>query len=151
MSAAGVVEPVDVLKDGDFLNDMPSVASSIAPMQQDIEEQRRSLAREKLTLGAGISRSVAAGGVRGWLDPAPSANELASSACSEAQPIEVPSGSLLSEANDATSDRGISPVFRVGLLLLLIAVACASFLLATGAGEDLITRLVHREAPNGRL
>jgi hypothetical protein len=135
----------------DFLNDLPSVASSIAPMQREMEEQRRSLVREKLTLGAGISTSVAAGGVRGWLEPAPSANELAVSEFSEAQQIEVPSGNLRSEANEATSDRGIAPVLRFGILLLLIAMACVGFVLATGAGEDLITGIVHRGLPNVRL
>jgi hypothetical protein len=128
----------------DFLDDMPGVASSIGPMQQDIEEQRSSLAREKLTLGAGISTSVVAGGVRDWLEPASSANEFASTEFSEAQQTEVASGNLLSEASEATSDRSISPVFRVGILLLVIAMACAGFVLATGMGEDWITGIVHR-------
>ena len=136
-----------VMLDGkirDFLNEIP-VSGSGALMQQEIEDQRGWLVREKLTLGAGMSKTMEAVGARRWIEPEPTPDEFAGPEGSEAHQPEQPSSNSFSQAGEkATPVRPASLMFWVGILLLfVILVACAGFIFGTGGWEDLIDRIPH--------
>lgn len=111
----------------DFVNEIPSSASGIAPMQLELEEQRAWLAREKLTLAAGVHRSTARAEGREWIEPRPSIE------------VEFPSPRLMPDVDEEEVPvRRISLTWLAGILLLVIVVTTAGIVFGTGAWRDLI-------------
>lgn len=126
---------------GDFLNGIPGSASGTAQMQREIDEQRGWLAREKLTLAAGISIHTAMPDGRGWIEPPKSAanHESAGTGAPVGLRIEPPSSYISADIYEEEA-----PVRRVSkiwtwILLLLIVVVGGIIAAATGAWSDLIT------------
>ena len=111
----------------DFLNEIPSSANGIVPMQLELEEQRAWLAREKLTLAAGVRRSTAAAETREWIEPTPA---------TEAEPL---SPHFISDIDEEEAPVRRIPLMRLaGILVLAIVVICTGILVGTGAWRDLI-------------
>jgi hypothetical protein len=127
----------------DFLSEIPGSASGINSMQQEIEDQRGWLVREKFTLGAGISRSMAAAEERRGIESKPIPHEIPIREPPEAHQLELPSSNPFSKiGEEATPLQPVSSMFWLGILLLfIIFVACAGFIFAIGGWEDLITRI----------
>jgi hypothetical protein len=118
----------------DFLKDIPSASGDAVPMQQEIEEQRGWLAREKHTLAAGIGKSGTLTLGREWIEPA---SAIATPA---AEPL--PRHVFPEIDEDRRSSPRVSFRFVLGIvLLLMIAALSASLFFGAGAWEELINRL----------
>ena len=125
----------------DFLNHIPIYGSGIASMQQEIEDQRGWLVREKFTLGAGMSKSLGSAEKRRCTEPEPTHDGLAGPEASGAHQLEQHSSDPFSQAREkAAPVQPVSSRFWIGILLLfVIIVACAGFIFGTGGWEDFIT------------
>ena len=141
------LESVDdlVLLDGkirDLLNEMPTSGAGTL-LQQQLDQERRALAREKLTLAAGFSGQAAVLDLRPWLEPAPPVEAEAEDAppLVEAQPEPPPQIEAETVVEAEAAPRRASPFLIVGLLLVVTILACLFFLLGTAAGQDVRTRL----------
>jgi hypothetical protein len=129
-----------VMLDGkirDFLNEIPASANDLGSMQQEIDEQRRCLAREKFTLGAGTSRFRAAAGESRWIEPEPIRAEPAAPRILRAHQAEQPADRPAGETEDETMPgQPASRLSWAGILLAIaIIAALAGFVFGTGGWE----------------
>ena len=124
----------------DFLDGMPALASAIAPMQREMEEQRGCLVREKFTLTAGAGKSAAPETARGWIEPAVSACRERGGAVDAAATTL-----LLSDVAPPESEAGARrrpwPYLIGAVLLLVAALVCAGILFGAGGWDALIAHL----------
>jgi hypothetical protein len=114
----------------DLMTALPTQAPD--PLMQQLDEETGVLAREKLTLAAGISGRAIAPGAPQWVEhqrPVETAN-LLDGAAAEAQWLQEPE----------VETSSLRTVMLVGLLLALIAGA-AFFFTQTATGLDLLARM----------
>ena len=136
------LEAVDdlVLLDGkirDLLNEMPTGGADTL-LRQQVDQERRALAREKLTLAAGFSGQASVLDLRPWLEPAPPADAEDHDAprSVETEPPPLPQIEAVAVEDAEELPRAPSPFLIAALLLIPTILACLFFLFATAAGQD---------------
>jgi hypothetical protein len=130
----------------DFVDEIPTSDSGIAALQDELEQQKLALAREKLALAAGIIRR-----------DQPQPNAKPSAALGDEVPAEAevystsPHAPLPIRADHPVQEEWVAaweeeaPRSRTGFIMTLIAllmVAGLGALFMTGAGQELVGRLL---------
>lgn len=130
-----VLETMDDLvaldrKIGSFVSDIPTSDSGIDAMQNEVEQLSRALARDKLALVAGVSRR----GQREHGEPAIGRGE------GEPEPatLDVDMADAVAARRSAEDGGVLLKLAKACLLLVLLVLAGAIILLATGEWQDLI-------------